>query len=69
LVQADVKLVIFSLSGRMIATLVNGHQEAGDHYVSWNGRDNTGRLVPSGVYYYSLSTGVFAISRAMVFLR
>lgn len=48
--DATVDLAVFDLSGRRIATLVAGHRAAGRHETVWQGRDDDGRSVPSGVY-------------------
>jgi hypothetical protein len=72
-----VKLEIFDISGRKIRTLVNHTVNVGRHQVSWNGQNESGILVASGVYMYRIQTGnpstgsgqVFVQSRKMIFLR
>jgi len=49
-----VELSIVDVLGRRVRTLSTGHQEAGEHAVTWNGRDDRGWEVPSGVYFYRL---------------
>jgi hypothetical protein len=51
-----VQLVVYSLSGRKISTLVGGIREAGTHLFPWDGKDENGRAVASGVYVYQLIT-------------
>ncbi len=46
-----VEFEIFDARGRHVRTLVGGHEGAGDHVASWNGADDAGRRVPSGVYF------------------
>ncbi|MEZ4649477.1 MAG: FlgD immunoglobulin-like domain containing protein [Candidatus Eisenbacteria bacterium] len=53
---APVDLAVFDVSGRRVRTLVNGQLEAGRHEVIWNGRDDRGLEVSSGIYFYRLST-------------
>lgn len=48
---------IYSLEGRLVKTLVNGYASAGSHEVRWNGTDNTGRSVPSGMYFVKTESG------------
>jgi hypothetical protein len=55
--ESPVQLRIVDVSGRLITTVVDAWQEAGDHQMSWDGRDNEGRLVSSGVYFAVLRTG------------
>lgn len=52
----DVSLRIVDAGGRIVQTLVQGRLEPGRHDVSWDGRDATGRSVPSGVYFGLLQT-------------
>ncbi len=52
-----VRLMITDVTGRAVATLLDGFAEAGPHEVSWRGRDKDGQSVSSGVYLYRL-TGV-----------
>jgi hypothetical protein len=50
------QLGVFDLHGRLIKSLVRENLPAGDHAVTWNGRDALGRPVASGVYFVRLST-------------
>jgi len=51
-----VTMRIFSIDGRLIRTLKQGEvTEAGTHEVSWNGMDNLGHHVPSGIYFVKTS--------------
>lgn len=52
--NAEVKLSVYSLLGQEIQTLQNGYQQQGSHHVVWNGLNNRGQQVPSGVYIYQL---------------
>jgi len=55
--QSPVSLRIYSLHGELIRTLVREHQKSGYYDVSWNGTDQHGRQVASGVYFYRLAIG------------
>ena len=52
--SARVDFSVFDTRGRGVRVLSSGIMSAGDHSVSWDGRDRSGRLAPSGVYYYRL---------------
>jgi len=52
--NAHVSLQVYNLTGQVVATLVNGKKPAGHHSALWNGRDEAGRQLPSGVYFYRL---------------
>ena len=41
---------VYDVQGRLVRTLVDGNLAAGRHELRWNGVDDTGRAVPSGVY-------------------
>jgi hypothetical protein len=61
-----VRLEIFDIRGRHLVTLFNGGLEAGHHQFSWDGRDDSGHTVPSGVYIYRLDIGNGSSARKMV---
>jgi hypothetical protein len=63
------RLMVFDVSGRYVATLVERNLPAGEHRVDWDGRDHAGRNVASGVYFQRLEAPGFADSRRMVLLK
>ncbi|HEX6792008.1 MAG TPA: FlgD immunoglobulin-like domain containing protein [Candidatus Krumholzibacteria bacterium] len=63
------ELVIFDVSGRRVRVLVNDAVSEGDHDAMWDGRDDHGRLVSSGVYFYRLRAGGVAETKKMVLLK
>jgi len=67
--DAQVSLQIFDVNGRLIRTLVNGAGQPGVHRVAWDGRDQHGSILASGVYFYRLENGDKTITRKTVFLR
>ncbi|MBN2104631.1 VCBS repeat-containing protein [bacterium] len=66
---APVTIKIFDLSGREIRTLVHEHQTAGWHRVWWDGTDQRGSAVASGIYVVRLRTKVFEKSRKLIRLQ
>jgi photosystem II stability/assembly factor-like uncharacterized protein len=64
-----VVLSIYNTLGQKIRTLVNTYQPTGDYQVVWDGRDNHGQPVPSGVYIYRLQVENFSDSRKMMLIR
>jgi len=62
-------LRIFSLLGQGIRTLVDEQKAAGDYEAVWDGRDNNGRFVSSGVYVYRLEAGNFSDTKKLVLLQ
>ncbi|MCB0313680.1 MAG: T9SS type A sorting domain-containing protein, partial [Calditrichaeota bacterium] len=68
-VVSEVELAVYDLLGRKIVNLVGARQAAGEYRVQWDGRDQAGRSVVSGVYIYRLSVGGTAQSRKMILMR
>lgn len=66
---SDVRIVVYNVLGAEVAVLVNGQAEAGSHEAVWNGTDVSGRLVPSGIYLYSVETAGTRITRSMTLLK
>ena len=64
-----VSLKIYNLLGQEIFTLVNARQNAGNHSVIWNGKNNHGHAVSSGIYLYRLKAGSFTQSKKMTLIR
>ncbi|MFH1008056.1 MAG: DUF3160 domain-containing protein [Candidatus Latescibacterota bacterium] len=66
-----VNLTIYDLLGQKVRTLMEGQVEAGGMAVTWNGRNDHGREVSSGVYLYRLTTegGKWTETRKMVLIR
>jgi len=64
-----ISLTVHDLLGREIKTLVSENQPSGNYTVSWNGKDNNGNVVPSGVYLYSLKAGSFVESKKMILMK
>ncbi len=67
--RATVRIAIYDARGRRVASLVNEAQDGGRHRVSWNGKDEAGRVMPSGVYFYRLENGSPVPARRMLLLR
>lgn len=65
----DVSMIIYNLVGQQVRTLVKGTHEAGFQSVVWDGRDDFGRQVASGVYIYRLQAGSFSQAHRMMLLK
>jgi hypothetical protein len=63
------EIVVYDLTGRRVRTLVSGEMAAGDHETVWNGRDEHGEPVPSGVYLYRLVSGGTVAARHMTLVK
>ena len=60
---------VFALTGQRVAILRQGPQQAGYHRLRWNGRDDAGRPVASGMYLYRLVTDESVLTRKLMLLR
>lgn len=67
--STDAQLRVYDLSGRLVRTLAEGSFPAGEHQVNWNGKNDRGENVSSGVYFYRLQAGSFVKSNSVTILR
>ena len=67
--ESQVKLSIHNLLGQEIRSLVNERKDVGHYDVIWNGRDNAGQQVASGVYIYRIRAGNFTKVKKLMLLR
>ncbi|MFN8546386.1 MAG: FlgD immunoglobulin-like domain containing protein [Candidatus Eisenbacteria bacterium] len=65
----SVRLEVFDAAGRVVRRLVNETMPAGSHRSMWDGRDDNGNILPSGVYHYRLSNGGESTVRKLVRVR
>jgi hypothetical protein len=66
---SDVTLRVYDVGGRLVRSLVEGPQTEGAKSVTWNGRDDHGARVASGVYFYRLTAPGFEQTHKMVMLE
>jgi hypothetical protein len=64
-----IRLLIFDLTGKLVRTLAEGKFPAGEQTISWDGRDQQGQWVASGVYFYELLTDNKVERKKMTLLR
>jgi len=57
------------VKGQLVKTLVNGNMNAGKHNIVWNGRDNAGNAVSSGVYFYKMNAGKYSSTKKMIMMK
>jgi hypothetical protein len=65
----EATLRIFDASGRRVATLVEGPQAAGPQEIVWEGRDDSGNALPTGMYFYRLQHAGGEQTRKMLLLK
>ncbi len=64
-----VTLEVFNILGQKVKTLVNDSRNAGNHNVVWNGKDDAGRAVSSGVYFYRMKNGNYSKTNKMILMK
>lgn len=67
--SADVHLAIYNILGQEVRVLIDKNMELGFHSVVWDGRDNSGNLVTSGIYYYRIRSENFSDLRKMLLMK
>ena len=68
--QENVKLVIYDIMGRQVRTLANGDSfNSGFHVLNWDGRDNVGEKVATGMYIYRIKAGDFIADKKMLLVK
>ncbi len=67
--EAQVVLNVYNMRGQLVRTLVDEVKSEGSYQVQWDGADNFGRRVSSGVYFYRIKAGDFSQTRKMVILK
>jgi hypothetical protein len=65
----QVRLAVYNALGQQVSVLIDDVQPAGPHRVEWDGTDDHGRRVASGVYMYRLESAVFSEARKMLLLK
>lgn len=64
-----VELSVFSVQGQLVRILVDQDQTAGRYTAAWDGTDASGKLVPSGTYFYAVRTPLGEQSRKAIIIR
>ena len=67
--ESSISIKLYDTVGRLVRILVNGEEEPGHRIIRWDGKDNNGRDVAAGVYFYQLSVSGFSHTRKMIVLR
>ncbi len=65
----DVRLEVYGVDGRKVATLLNETRGPGLHEVIWNGQDDSGRQAASGMYFYRINAGPYSEVHKMTLMK
>ncbi len=66
---SPVTLTIYNIMGQEVATVLDGQLDGGIHRVRWNGTNNLGETVGTGVYFYRLSAPTFTSTKKMIMMK
>lgn len=67
--RLNTEVTVWNLLGQKVRTLHSGELRAGQHTLSFNGRDENGLPLPSGIYFYRVKAGHFVSTRKMMLLK
>jgi len=67
--QSDVEMIVYNSLGQRVRTLFQNTQSSGHHKVIWNGRNDYGKIVSSGIYICKIKAGSFSQTRKMILLK
>jgi flagellar hook assembly protein FlgD len=62
-------LRIYDITGELIKTLINEHKTPSYYSVRWNGQNEKGEIVPSGLYLYQIISGEYSSTKRMVIVK
>ena len=67
--EAHITLTIYDISGKKVRTLMARTVAVGHHIINWNGKDDSGKRVAKGIYFYRMEAGKFKATRKLTILR
>ena len=67
--ESQLKITVYNLLGQKVKDLIDGESPRGRQKVSWDGKNDRGEVVASGIYFYRLNAGEFSQIKKMVFLK
>ncbi|MFH2035977.1 MAG: T9SS type A sorting domain-containing protein [Candidatus Zixiibacteriota bacterium] len=67
--KSNVELTVYDILGRRVSSLINQQMPVGSHSIKWDGRNQNGDNVASGIYFYKIKTDQFSDTKKMVLVR
>ena len=67
--NSEVELAVYNLKGQKVKQLVSDQLSAGQYSVVWNGKDDNGKSVSSGIYFYKMKTDNFEKTKKMILMK
>jgi len=67
--ESKVSFVIYNIAGQRVKTLVNDQMSAGTHTINWDGTNENGNVVSSGIYFYKVVAGDIVTTKKMILMK
>ena len=67
--QSMIELVLYDVMGRRVRRLLHAERPAGIHEIFWNGRDDSARMLPAGVYLMRMTAGSYTATQKLIVVR
>jgi hypothetical protein len=67
--EAAVSVDVYNIKGQKVKTLVNDIMSAGIHKIEWNGKDDSGKNVASGIYFSKMRSGRYTSTKKMILMK
>ncbi len=67
--SANVRLIVYNILGQKVKTLVDQQMNVGNYKATWDGTDEVGKQVASGIYFYSLESQSFRSTKKMILMK
>ena len=67
--SSNLQIEIYNIKGQKVKSLINDYQQAGNHNIIWNGKDDNGHEVSSGIYLYKMEVGEYSAIRRMSLIK
>ncbi len=66
---SDVCLEIYNVKGQKVRQLVNDQVDSGQHSIVWDGKDDTGQSLASGIFFYRMTAGKYSSVKKMILIK
>jgi len=68
-VPSEVEVSVYSLTGSFLKSLAKGYEQAGKHFVEWNGEDDFASRMPGGIYFIRFFVDGYMVIRPVLYIR
>ena len=68
-IRDSIRLKVYDISGKPVRTLVNEYRQKGDHSIVWNGDNDNGLVLPSGIYFSMINNESLSSISKMLLLK